>query len=295
MDAIPAYRLFTLTLLRKSWLSPSLVRCLFTGEEVGMMKRDGPDQRIKLLFPSIQGVPDSLSAHLPWREQLKTLPPAQRPIPRTYTLRAVDAAERRVEVEFVIHGTEGPASAWVIGAAPGDALQMVAPNRQHVDDSGGYEWQPHPEVERGLVVADETALPAVKGILEQVAQMASPPALQIFQEVPRTEDCIDWRDYAFAHVFWLPRDQTRSAHGAALLQALKANLVVPGFALSPSPHACREVEQPMLWRGAARKANRFYGWIAAESSAVRHIRRYLLEERQLASHNLSFMAYWSKG
>ena len=143
MDPIPAYRLFNVTLLRKRWLSPSLVSCLFTGEEIEMMKRDGPDQRIKILFPSLQGIPASLTAHLPWREQLKALPPEQRPIPRTYTLRAVNAADRLVEVEFVIHGTEGPASAWVIGAAPGDALQMVAPNRQHAADSGGYEWRPH--------------------------------------------------------------------------------------------------------------------------------------------------------
>lgn len=71
MDTIPAYRLFSVTLVRKRWLSPSLVSCLFTGEEVGMMKRDGPDQRIKILFPSLQGVPASLTAHLPWREQLK--------------------------------------------------------------------------------------------------------------------------------------------------------------------------------------------------------------------------------
>ncbi|MDU6442708.1 MAG: siderophore-interacting protein [Pantoea sp.] len=294
MDTIPAYRLFSVTLVRKRWLSPSLVSCLFTGEEVGMMKRDGPDQRIKILFPSLQGVPASLTAHLPWREQLKTLPPEQRPIPRTYTLRAVDAADRLAEVEFVIHGTEGPASAWVIGAAPGDALQMVAPNRQHPDDSGGYEWRPHSRVERGLVVADETALPAVKGILEQAAQMASPPALQIFQEVPRAEDCVDWREYAFADVFWLPRDQTGSAHGAALLHSLKANLAVPDSALRASP-ASLGVERESLWRSAACKEERFYGWVAAESSAVRHIRRYLVGERQLASECMSFMAYWSKG
>jgi len=294
MDAIPAYRLFNVTLLRKRWLSPSLVSCLFTGEEVEMMKRDGPDQRIKILFPSVQGYPAALSAHSPWREQLKILPPEQRPVPRTYTLRAVNAAERLVEVEFVIHGTEGPASAWVISAAPGDALQMVAPNRQHAADSGGYEWRPHLEVERALVVADETALPAVKGILEQVAQLASPPALQIFQEVPRTEDRVDWREYAFAEVFWLPRDQTRTAHGAALLQAVKANATVPDYALSACP-ASLEAEQESLWRSAACRADRFYGWVAAESSAVRHIRRYLVDERQLASESVSFMAYWSKG
>lgn len=294
MSIISGYRLFNVTLQQKKWLSPSLVRCVFTGEEVRMMKMDGPDQRIKILFPSQKGDAPSLTAQLPWREQLKRLPPEQRPVPRTYTLRRVNADPCQAEVEFVIHGTDGPASAWVIRAMPGDALQMIAPNQQHSGDSGGYEWKPHSAVERALVVADETALPAVKGILRQVAKMASPPALQIFQEVPRSEDRVDWREYAFAEVFWLPRDRTGAPHGAALLEAVKAYVSLPDYALTTYPNKMYEDEQTILWHGAESENNRFYGWVAAESSAVKHIRRYLVGERKVASENVSFMAYWSK-
>lgn len=294
MATIPSYQVFNVVLSHNKWLSPSLVSCVFTGEEVGMMKMDGPDQRIKILFPSVNGVASALTATGDWWEQIKALPHEQRPTPRTYTLRHVNAAKCLMEVEFVVHGTEGPASAWVISAKPGDALQIVAPNKQHTADSGGYEWRPGSRVERALVVADETALPAVKGILEQTAKMSVPPLLQIFQEVPLTEDCLDWREYAFAEVFWLPRDTTKTPHGAALLHAVKEHVHIPDDALSADQQEGREVEDDVLWHGAEAEGSRFYGWIAAESSAVKHIRRYLVRERHVASENVSFMAYWSR-
>lgn len=295
MTPVPAYQIFNVVLSRKTWLSPSLLSCVFTGEDVGMMKMDGPDQRIKILFPSVKGVVSALTATSGWWEQMKALPAEQRPTPRTYTLRHVSAARRLMEVEFVVHGTEGPASSWILSAEPGDALQIVAPNKAHIADSGGYEWQPHAGVERALVVADETALPAVKGILEQTAKMSVPPLLQIFQEVPVTGDCLDWRKYTFAEVFWLPRDTTNTSHGAALLNAVKAHVCIPDYAHESPQSAWCEPDEDVLWHGAEAKGSRFYGWIAAESSAVKHIRRYLVRERQIACDNVSFMAYWSRG
>ena len=50
-----AYRLFNLRLESKTLLSPSLVRCVFTGPEVRQMKLDAPEQRIKLLLASESG------------------------------------------------------------------------------------------------------------------------------------------------------------------------------------------------------------------------------------------------
>ncbi|MWL74463.1 siderophore-interacting protein, partial [Escherichia coli] len=180
--AVQGYRLFNVVLARKERLSPSMLRCVFRGDEVRHMKIDAPDQRIKLLFPSLNGTPAALTPDGSWWEQTKALPEDRRPVLRTYTLRRVDVEAGEAEVEFVMHGTDGPASAWAMGAQPGDALQIVAPNRDYPEDSGGYEWNPHPEAERGLIIADETALPAVKGILEQLAHRDTPPQIQLFIE-----------------------------------------------------------------------------------------------------------------
>ncbi|WP_437612935.1 siderophore-interacting protein [Erwinia sp. V71] len=294
MAAVQSYRLFNVVLARKQVLSPSMLCCVFSGEDVRHMKMDAPDQRIKLLFPSLNGTPSALTPEGSWWEQTKSIPEAERPIVRTYTIRRVNAEAGEMEVEFVMHGTEGPASAWAVGSQPGDVLQIVAPNRDHVEDSGGYEWNPHPQAERALVIADETALPAAKGILEQLAQRDNPPQLQVFLEVPKQGDCLDFSHYTFAEVHWLPRDAAGASYGEALLQAVKQHVQLPDYAVTCCQEVQEEAEDELLW-DRAESDNRFHGWVAAESTSVKHLRRYLIGERDLAKDTISFMAYWSRG
>ncbi|MEB6377635.1 siderophore-interacting protein [Leclercia adecarboxylata] len=294
MSAEQSYRLFNVELARKEVLSPSMLRCVFKGDDVRHMKTDAPDQRIKLLFPSLNGTPSALTSEGCWWEQLRSLPEDIRPVPRTYTLRRVDVEASEMEVEFVMHGTEGPASAWAMGAQPGDELQIVAPNRDYPNDSGGYEWKPHPHAERGLIIADETAWPAVKGILEQLAQRDMPPQIQVFIEVPKQGDCIDLSDYDFAEIHWLARELTGAPYGEALLQAVKQHVTLPEYAQANCQDLREEAEGELLW-DRAESDNRFHGWVAAESSAVKHLRRYLTGERNLSKETISFMAYWARG
>lgn len=293
MAAKEGYRLFNVVLARKQVLSPSMLCCVFSGAEVRQMKTDAPDQRIKLLFPSLNGTPSALTGESAWWETITKMPTDSRPIPRTYTLRHLNAEAGEVEVEFVMHGTEGPASAWALSAEPGDALQMIAPNRAHVADSGGYEWHPHPNVERALVVADETAFPAAKAILEQLAEWPHPPQLQLFIEMPERGDCIDLSHYPFAEVHWLPREETGASYGEALLSAVKQHVILPAAALAPQPLS-EVAEEELLWDRADSADTHFHGWVAAESGSVKQIRRYLAGERGVSRECISFMAYWSR-
>ncbi|MTD28121.1 siderophore-interacting protein [Erwinia sorbitola] len=293
MAGVQGYRLFNVVLARKQVLSPSMLCCVFSGDDVRQMKMDAPDQRIKLLFPSLNGTPSALTGEGAWWEMIAGMPAETRPIPRTYTLRHVNAEAGEVEIEFVMHGTEGPASAWALAAEAGDALQMIAPNRAHVADSGGYEWNPHPKVERALVVADETAFPAAKAILEQLAEWPSPPLLQLFIEVPKRGDCIDLSHYPFAEVHWLPREESGASHGEALLSAVKQHVILPDAA--PEQQELKDVaEEELLWDRADSVDSRFHGWVAAESSAVKQLRRYLVGDCGLSKESISFMAYWSR-
>lgn len=296
MADVQGYRLFNVVLARKQVLSPSMLRCVFSGDEVRQMKLDAPDQRIKLLFPSINGTPATLTdeGEKTWWEKVRAMPQETRPIARTYTLSHLNAGAGEVEVEFVMHGTEGPASAWALNAEPGAPLQLVAPNRACPTSSGGYEWDPHPEVERALVVADETALPAARAILEQLAGWQNPPQLQLFLEMPKRGDCVDLSHYRFAEVHWLPREESGASHGEALLSAVKQQVKLPESALVRG-ELHEEQDGDILWDRADSGDKRFHGWVAAESSAVKQLRRYLIGERGLSPECISFMAYWSRG
>ncbi|HCJ0720825.1 siderophore-interacting protein, partial [Pseudomonas aeruginosa] len=136
----PAYRLFNVELKRREQLSPALTRFVFGGPEVAEMKTLAADQRIKIFFPDASGQPPSLPGGSEWYQAYRSVEPARRPPMRTYTIRALRAEQEEVDVEFVLHGENGPASAWATHARIGDRLQLAAPNRQYGDDPGGYEW-----------------------------------------------------------------------------------------------------------------------------------------------------------
>lgn len=175
-----SYRIFDITLKSKTLISPSLVRCVFEGADIHRMKLEAPDQRIKLLFPAADGKIPQLVNGPDWYGDYMAIPKEQRPVMRTYTLRALRREQNQMDVEFVLHGVNGPASAWATHAEPGDALQTVAPNADFDGDSGGYEWVPPAQLQQALLIADETAVPAAMGILEQLAQQANPPRVQAF-------------------------------------------------------------------------------------------------------------------
>lgn len=293
MAGAQGYRLFNVQLVRKSAVSPSLLKLVFGGPEVARIKCDAPDQRIKMLFPAEDGTPPSLPAEGQWYQIALSLPKEKRPVIRTYTLRHVDRERQEVTVEFVSHGTEGPASAWAINAVPGDAIQIVAPNAEYKEESGGYEWSPPAGLRNALIIADETALPAARGILERIAGQENPPKVQAFFEVPEAGDCVDLSEFGFAEIIWLPRKPAGATHGECLIQAVKARVRVPE---SRRHDAVREeAEGELLWDKATAGSREFYGWVAAESTVVKLLRRHLIGERGVERAAINFMAYWAKG
>ncbi|ELY4600255.1 siderophore-interacting protein [Cronobacter malonaticus] len=287
-----SYRIFNVTLRRRIAVTPSLLRCVFTGPDVAHMKHEAPDQRIKLMFAR----PDGNTARLPvsdsWYQDYLALPRERRPFMRTYTLRALRREACELDVEFVLHGDSGPASRWAMNARPGDTLQIVAPDRDFPGDSGGYEWSADEALRQALLVADETALPAALGILEQLARQPAPPRVQAFLEVPLAQDIQPLR-YSFADIHWLARDEN-AAHGERLLEAVKDAATLPVSEQVSAQMTEDDDEETLIWQRAG-GAGAFRAWVAAESGAVKRLRHYLMRERQLDPTHACFMAYWSRG
>ncbi|WP_336335812.1 siderophore-interacting protein [Pseudomonas putida] len=294
--AASAYRMFDLQLKQRITLSPSLARLVFTGPDVAQMATLAPDQRVKLFFPAPDGSLPVLPADAHWKTAHSALPPAQRPPMRTYTIRALRREALEVDVDFVLHGVNGPASAWATHAQVGERLQMVAPNLAYAGDPGGYEWKPPQGVRNVLLVGDETALPAIAGILEQLADTQPELAVQAFIEVPLEADCLDLRHGDATELHWLPRELLGCAHGQAMQHAVRELARLPqGQAASRVKLEEVDIDTRILWEQASSAKSAFHAWVAGESATVMDIRRYLIKERGLQREWLTLMGYWRAG
>ncbi|MFF7062253.1 siderophore-interacting protein [Pseudomonas sp. NPDC008258] len=294
--ATGAYRIFDLVLARRIQLSPSLTRLVFTGPDVTEMTTLAPDQRVKLLFPAPDGSLPNLTNDLHWKAAHSALPPARRPPMRTYTIRALRREAMEVDVDFVLHGVNGPASAWATHAQVGDGLQMVAPNLAYEGDPGGYEWKPPQGVHNVLLVGDETALPAIAGILEQLADNQTGLAVQAFIEVPLEADCLHLHHGPATQLHWLPRDVLQCEHGHAMQHAVRELASLPQGAAAPRAKLEDvDIDKRILWEQASSASSTFHAWVAGESATVMDIRRYLIKERGLQRDCLTLMGYWRAG
>jgi NADPH-dependent ferric siderophore reductase len=243
---------------------------------------DGPlyDQRIKLVFPGEQR--------------------------RTYTVRDVRGAGpgTRLVVDLVVHGDDhgdpGPACRWARRAAVGDRLVLMAPQRG--EPFGGIEFDPG-TARRLLLAGDETALPAIAAILEQLPGDATGAA---FVEVPHPDDVQAVRHPEGVDVVWLPRGD--EPHGERLRAAVLAHLGVGPAGGEPLDELGVD---PDLWETptysssgedvgtAATPADHrlagLYAWIAGESAVVTGLRRVLVKELGVDRRQVAFMGYWRRG
>lgn len=140
------------TVVRTEQLTPHLVRVVLGGDVLAEFPDNGcTDRYVKLMFPR-PGV------ELPGDgAELWALPPEQRPVMRTYTVRAIDPINHQLTIDFVTHGDEGVAGPWAMAARPGDELIMSGP---------GGAYAPLLDADLHLVVGDEAAIPAIAAALE---------------------------------------------------------------------------------------------------------------------------------
>ena len=285
-------------------LSPTFVRVELGGPGLAEFGVDGPrwDQRIKLVFPdpttgSITSIHDADETWLAtWLER----PATERGHMRTYTIRDVrgSGGQTTFVVDMVLHHEGelvGPGSTWASRAVPGDRIVVLAPRRGF--PYGGIEFTPAPGADL-LLVGDETAVPAICTVLEQLPDDARGT---VFLEVPVGGDIQDVRRPAGVTVTWLARDGQEV--GEVLHDAVVAHLGIPGGEVEV---AADEVD-PDLWEtpfysssgeevpGDVTVVGGTYAWIAGESKVVTGLRRHLVSELGFDRRQVAFMGYWRRG
>ncbi|MCZ4498531.1 MAG: hypothetical protein JWQ74_1084 [Marmoricola sp.] len=285
-------------------ISPSYVRVVFSSPALADFGVDGPryDQRIKLIFPARDAEPVDLAAvDETWMETWYARPEGERGYMRTYTIRDVlgEGAETCFVVDVVVHqdGLAGPGGSWGLAAKPGDKVVVMAPRRGV--PFGGIEFD-QPAGTHLLLVGDETALPAIASILEDLA-----PDVQgvVFLEVPDAGDLADLRAPTGVEICWVPRGHTDP--GTRLIPAVRSH-----FGLEPGEWVDPADVDPDLWEtptwsssgdaldGGERPDGPLadlYAWIAGESRMVTTLRRALVNELEVDRTRVAFMGYWRKG
>lgn len=285
-------------------LGPTFVRVELGSPELADFGVDGPryDQRIKLVFPDpvTGGITSTEGADASWFATWTERPAAERGHMRTYTIRDVRGSgeSTTLVVDLVLHlegDLVGPGSTWASTASVGDRLVLLAPRRGHF--YGGIEFAPVEGAEL-LLVGDETAVPAVCAILEQLPADARGTA---FLEVPHVDDVQTTVGPAGVEVVWLARGDAEV--GAELHDAVVAHLGIPGAHVEVTED---EVD-PDLWEtpthsssgeevsGAGAPAVGTCAWIAGESRVVTGLRRHLVGELGFDRGRVAFMGYWRRG
>lgn len=296
----PAYRPFRVRVRRVERLTPSFRQVTFTSPDLHEFGDDGLDQRIKLLFPGQLGQLDDFTGpewYLRWRDA----PAEERPVLRTYTIRRARALERAIEVVLVDHESEhgepGPAVRWLRAVEPGDEIIIVGPDARSPDRHQGIDFRPGGAT-RLLLAGDETAAPAIAGILESLAGRPDVTA-RAFVEVPDPADRLPVDLPPNARLHWLARGAGR--HGDLLRPAVSAwldghaRLLDSVRAAGDQPLDDIDVDAELLWDTPDPTGDAFYAWMAGEAAAIKALRRAVVTERGVDRRQVAFMGYWRRG
>ncbi|MFC8934226.1 siderophore-interacting protein [Rhodococcus sp. NPDC057135] len=184
-----------------------------------------------------------------------TFAAGRRPLARAYTVRRYDPRTRELDVDFVVHGG-GVATTWARDASPGGRIHIAGPSVS--------QGLPH-DYEHLLVVGDETALPAIARLLEELPADARG---QVFVEIADPAHIQSVRELPGVSITWLPREEAEPGTTSLLLDAVRA----------------------AEWSGG-----RVFAWLAGEQATVRSLRRYLIRDRGIAKTDIDFTGYWKRG
>ena len=231
-------------------ISPHMQRLEFTTDDIQYFAADSAGQYLKLMFTPSGGT------------DLSLLGPDEVPILRTYTIRQIDVANKRLAIDFVKHHVLAVPS--LISPATGGYGHYFA-ERAQVGD---------PIAVRGPGVIQPIDLN--KDWLLLVADMTSLPALSVLiQTLPA-----DARGFLVLEVL-----STADIPVLRLPANVELSPVVRGQGESLSARVAR-----LPWLAGQPAV-----WCACEFSDMRAIRSYVTDEHELDRAGCYFSSYWKVG
>lgn len=267
------------TVTRVTDLTPGMRRITLGGEQLGAFTSangfaqpaftsQGFDDDIRLVFP----YPGETAPVLPvQKEKGLDHPKDPRPLSRAYTVRRWDATTGELDVDFVRHGV-GVGTTWAYRAQVGDRIHFFGPSMSRsLPDLDGGAWL--------LVVGDDTAVPAVARLLDE---LPADTRAQVFLEVTEDSHRQELRELPGVTVTWLTPGTAPATTATDTADTAEDTAQT---AASPLLDAVRTTD---WWDG------RPVAWLAGEQTTVRDLRRHLVEERGVPKTDIDFSGYWRR-
>ena len=234
-------------------------------EELSDFSYLGFDHWFRLFLPH----PDQAEWRLPtatsklWYAQWLATPSRQRPHCANYTVADFRPAEMELDIDVVLHRRlsgelEGRVAQWAATAGPGDPVALL---------DEGLLFNPPPDTSTVLLAGDESALPALAGILRSLPPSTTGHAVL---EVPAQADIRDLPRPAGLELHWAVRAELDSTAtpGAAALTALTGLARTGGF-----------------------DPTQTYAFLVGESRLATEGRRHLVRQG-LAKDRITFCGFW---
>lgn len=250
---------FEVSVTRVVELNSVMRRVTLAALELGDYSLLGPDEYFGLLMPGADGrlhLPDPERSNV--RAAVSEMPEDEQPGLRWYTIRSLRRREGEIDVDIVTHGDSGPGSAWATSVQVGDTAGFR---------SGGALYSSFDEP-RQLIVADETAVPALLAILEERSRRGLPglgEGIDAHVEVP-SSTVLDGMEVPAAVTV---HERGADAPGTAVLAALV-----------DSPASTADVD---------------YAWLCGESGLATSLRRHLVQQVGMDKRKITFSGYWKLG
>lgn len=196
------------TVVRKEYITPHYLRIFLTGDSVSEIADTTVGINNKIIIPPAGMTNFEMPVMNPETKSLQYSDSDAVPVIRTYTHRGIDLDKNEIWIDFVVHGDEGPASAWAMDAKPGDALGVMMKRGKR---------ELYSPVENYVLVGDATAIPVISAILEDLPATAK--GVAILETYDENEE-IRIETKAAVEIIWIHNSNPQK--GSKIASLLKA-------------------------------------------------------------------------
>jgi NADPH-dependent ferric siderophore reductase len=245
-----------LTVLRTELIAPRMQRITLGGADLEGFTSLAPGDHVKAFFPDPTVGEIVTPVVVDGRPQLPTGPGEV--IARDYTpaaFRPIGEHGPELDLDFVLHADgshAGPAASWAAQAKPGDPLIIGGPRGSRVPPS---------DIRRAILIADESALPAVTRWLDLLGEAE---VIGLFSALePGTSQYLSGYEASAREFRWFSGEDrnTRIAETLAGLAITESTLV----------------------------------FLAGEAGSLIPLRRHLRRELGLPKEQVDAHGYWKQG